>query len=71
MVHSIKLTYFNIEAAAEPTRLALALAGQKYEDDRIEFKDWPTLKPKTPYGALPLMVIDNGPVKTQSMAMLR
>ena len=67
----IKLTYFNIEGAAEPTRLALAVAGQEYEDERINFPDWKDLKPKTPYGNLPLMVIDDGPVKTQSMAMLR
>lgn len=71
MVKSIKFTYFNIEGAGEPVRLALALAGQEYEDERINFPDWKDLKPKTPYGALPLMVIDGGPAKTQSMAMLR
>ena len=70
-MHKIKLTYFDIEGAAEPTRLALALAGQEYEDDRVNFSDWPEMKPKTPYGQLPLMTIDDGPVKTQSMAMLR
>jgi glutathione S-transferase len=67
----IKLTYFNIEGVAEPIRLALALAGQDYEDDRINFADWADMKPKTPYGSLPLMTIDDGPVKTQSSAMLR
>lgn len=67
----IKLTYFNIEGVAEPVRLALALAGQAYEDHRVDFADWNDMKPKTPYGALPLMTIDDGPVKTQSAAMLR
>ncbi|CAB9525929.1 S-transferase class-mu 28 kDa isozyme [Seminavis robusta] len=67
----IKLTYFGIEAAAEPIRLALVLSGQEFEDERIAFPDWKELKPKTPYGSLPLMTIDDGPVKTQSMAMLR
>jgi len=67
----IKLTYFNIEGAAEPVRLALAVAGQDYEDERINFPDWKDLKPKTPYGQLPLMVVDDGPTKTQSGAMLR
>ena len=67
----IKLTYFNIEGVAEPVRLALALAGQEYEDDRIEFSAWKDTKATTPYGALPLMTVDDGPVRTQSMAMLR
>jgi glutathione S-transferase len=67
----IKLTYFDIEGAAEPTRLALALAGQEFEDVRVSFADWKDLKPKTPYGQLPLMNIDDGPVQTQSGAMLR
>jgi glutathione S-transferase len=51
--------------------LALALAGQEYEDDRVKFPDWTELKPKTPYGQLPLMTVDDGPVRTQSDAMLR
>jgi glutathione S-transferase len=67
----IKLTYFDIEGAAEATRLALALSETEYEDVRIQFPDWKELKPKTPYGQLPLMTIDDGPVKTQSDAMLR
>jgi hypothetical protein len=63
----IKLTYFDIEGAAEPTWLALALAGQEYEDDRVKFlPDWTELNPKTPYSQLPLMTIDDGPVRTQS-----
>lgn len=67
----IKLTYFDIEGAAEPVRLALALAGQEYEDDRIAFGDWAALKPKMPNGQLPVMQIDGGKMKTQSGAMLR
>jgi glutathione S-transferase len=67
----IKLTYFDIEGAAEPTRLALALAGQEYEDVRVKFPDWKELKPKTPYGQLPIVTIDDGPMRTQSGAMLR
>jgi glutathione S-transferase len=67
----IKLTYFDIEGVAEPIRLALALAGQEYEDDRVSFPNWEALKPTTPYGALPLMTVDDGPVQTESGAMLR
>ena len=71
MAPSIKLTYFDIEAAAEPVRLALVLSGTEFEDERINFANWPTLKASTPYGQVPLMSIDGAPVRTQSEAMLR
>lgn len=68
---SIKLTYFDIEGKGEPVRLALILAGVPFEDVRIKFPEWPELKPKTPSGKLPVLQIDNGPMKTQSVAMAR
>jgi len=69
---SIKLTYFNIEGAAEPTRLALTLANVPFIDERINFPDWGALKPKTPYGQLPLMVVNGETrIRTQGGAMLR
>lgn len=67
----IKLTYFDIEAAAECVRLALTLANVDFEDERIAFPAWKELKPKTPHGKLPVMTIDGGPMRTQSKAMLR
>ena len=67
----IKLTYFDIEGVAEPIRLAFALAGVDFEDDRVKFPQWAELKPKTPHGTLPIMTIDDGPVIVQSQAMLR
>jgi glutathione S-transferase len=71
MTPSIKLTYFDIEGVAESVRLALVLSGTPFEDDRIASSQWAELKPKTPYGALPVMTIDGGPQRTQSMAQLR
>jgi len=71
MPPSIKLTYFDIEGVAEPIRLALLLSGLEFEDDRISFKDWSTLKQTLPYGQVPVMTIDGGEMKTQSGAMLR
>jgi glutathione S-transferase len=69
---SIKLTYFDIEGAAEPIRLALVLAGVDFEDERLAFSDWPAMKPSTPYGQVPLMTIDGAASpRTQSGAMLR
>jgi len=67
----IKLTYFDIEGVAEAIRLAFILAGIEFEDDRIQFSQWKELKATTPNGQLPVMTIDNGPMISQSGAMLR
>merc|ERR1712176_950810 len=69
----IKLTYFDIEAAGEPVRLALLLSNTPFEDERIKFHEWKELKPKTPNGQLPVMTIgdDDSKMLTQSKAMLR
>ena len=54
------------------SRLAFALANIDYQDERVELEAWKELKPKTPFGQLPLLQIgNNGPTQTQSMAMLR
>lgn len=71
----IKLTYFNIEAAAEKVRLAFVMTGAEFEDNRIDQETWKTMKPTTPFGQLPVMevVMEDGTVKTfaQSVAMMR
>ena len=41
----LKLIYFNGRGRGEPARLILAQAGVEYEDERIEFEDWPAFKP--------------------------
>ena len=51
----IKLTHYNAKGKAETSRLILALAGQKYEDKRIEPSDMAALKPSLPFGQLPLL----------------
>ena len=73
MSDTIKLTYFDIEGVAEAVRLALLLSGTPFEDVRVQFADWPAMKPTTPAGQLPTMTIggDDSNVKTQSKAMLR
>ena len=71
MAPKLKLTYFNIEGAAEKVRLALKLGGLEFQDERIEMAAWQQLKPSTPYGQLPLLSIDDQPPVTQSFAMLR
>ena len=41
----MKLTYFNGRGRAEAARLLLAQAEISYEDKRVEFPEWPNLKP--------------------------
>ena len=53
-----KLTYFNGRARAELIRLVLAQAGVQYEDHRIVGEDWKDLKPKTPFGTVPILEVD-------------
>jgi len=72
MVHQYKLIYFNGRGRAEPARLIFAYAGQNYDDHRMEGAEWPTLKPKTPFGQVPVLDIDNGKVMlSQSKAIAR
>lgn len=52
-------------------RLAFTLAGIPFEDVRVKFPEWQELKPKTPYGKMPVLTIDDGEMKTQSSAQLR
>ena len=67
---SYKLTYFNARGRGEIIRFVFAQAGVKYEDNRIEFGDWPTVKPTTPLGTLPILEYD-GKVFGGSMPIAR
>ena len=62
--------YFDIEGRAGPIRAALHHAKILFTDNRIAFKDWPTLKETIPGKALPLLQI-NGVAYTQSTAIMR
>lgn len=66
----IKLTYFPIKARAESIRLALAIGGINFEDERITFETFKSLKDTYPFRQLPVMTID-GKVSCQSRALLR
>ena len=50
-------------------RLAAKIGSVDFEDVRINFPDWPALKPKTPFGQLPFMNIDDSEPIAQSGAM--
>ena len=67
----IKLTYFDFHGGrGEPARLALAIGGIAFEDDRVPFSDWPRRKPLTPFGAMPVLEVD-GRIVTQSNTINR
>jgi len=74
-----KLTYFNTMGRAEAIRLLLALAGEKFEDVRYTFDEYPKAQPavaaKSVTGQMPILEVgdekDGGGVITQSVAIYR
>lgn len=68
---TLKLTYFDFDGGrGEPARLALHLGGIAFEDHRIAGKDWPAIRDKTPFLALPTLEVD-GHVVSQSNSINR
>jgi glutathione S-transferase len=66
-----KLTYFDAPVSrGEECRLALHVAGVDFEDNRIKREEWPALKPKTPFGSLPIFEMPGQPPLAQSNAIL-
>lgn len=66
-----KLTYFDIPTSrGEECRLALHVAGVAFEDKRVAFGDWPTMKPTTPFGSMPMLELPGKPPLAQSNAIL-
>jgi len=55
----LKLQYFAGRGRAEISRIMLAEKKVAYEDVRVEGKDWPALKPKAPFGQMPILHIGN------------
>ncbi|XP_067942462.1 glutathione S-transferase 1-like [Watersipora subatra] len=55
-----RLTYFNVYARGEPTRILYALAGKEFEDKRIELEQWPAAKEEQPLGQLPVFECEKG-----------
>ena len=65
------LTYFDFDGGrGEAARLVMHLGGIAFEDKRIAGKDWPALRDKTPFQAMPVLEVD-GKVITQSNTLNR
>lgn len=67
---SFKLYYTNARGRAELIRWILAVADQPYEDVRLEKDQWQEMKPKTPFGVMPLLEVD-GKLYCQSQGIAR
>ena len=57
---SYKLYYFNQMGRGELIRWILLQAGLPYEDVRLTDQEWAEFKPKTPYGKIPVLEVDDG-----------
>jgi len=68
---NVRLQYFNIEGLGEKARLAMKLARIPFVDDRVSFDRWPSMKPTTKYGQMPILFIDETKEIAQSDAILR
>ncbi|GAB1598527.1 glutathione S-transferase-like isoform X2 [Argonauta hians] len=66
-----ELKYFNVKARAEIIRMILTAANQPFTDTRLDFADWPKVKESTPGKALPVLIVDDKHVYTQSNAIAR
>lgn len=66
----IKLTYFDVAARAEATRLAFFMAQVPFQDERLASADFKALKPTLPFLQVPVLEVD-GQVFAESHAILR
>ena len=71
ILSNCKVSYFGIPGRGESIRLALAIGGVAFQDDRIESKQWPSIKPTTVWGSLPTLTLSTGEVIAQQRAVLR
>lgn len=66
-----KVTYFDFPGSrGEEVRLALWIAGVDFDDNRVSTSSWLELKPKTPFGSLPVLEIEGRQPLAQVNAIL-
>lgn len=69
MVH-YKLYYFPVRGLGEVIRQLFALAEVEFEDVRVTKEQWPELKPRMPFGQMPVLEVDGEQIP-QSLAITR
>ncbi|CAI5740689.1 unnamed protein product [Hyaloperonospora brassicae] len=70
MAPHLKLTYFDMKARAEVSRMLFHYGDVAFVDERLSHADFGAMKSKLPLGQVPLLEID-GAVYPQSMAIMR
>jgi prostaglandin-H2 D-isomerase / glutathione transferase len=66
-----KVTYFDFPGSrGEEVRLAMWVAGVDFDDNRISGATWSDLKPRTPFGSLPMFELEGRPPLAQVNAIL-
>jgi glutathione S-transferase len=70
---SFVLTYLDMKGFAEPIRLALAIGHVPFEDRRVSYEEVARLRnsKELPFGQVPVLTINGGPMHGQSGAILR
>ncbi|XP_067008302.2 glutathione S-transferase [Anabrus simplex] len=61
MAPKYKLIYFNLRGLGEPIRFLFLYGGIAFEDNRIEYSDWPKVKHSYPFPQLPILEVDGKP----------
>ncbi|XP_045166748.2 probable glutathione S-transferase 7 [Mercenaria mercenaria] len=67
---SYKFSYFDLRGRGELVRYVFYAAGRDFEDDRVQRESWPSFKPSTPFGQMPVLDVD-GKKLAQSGAIAR
>lgn len=62
----VKLYYFPVEGRAGAIRLMLNHGKCDWEDVRVTFEEWPSLKPSMPNGCMPALQWEDGSTKGES-----
>ena len=67
----LRLLYFDFNGGrGEAARLAMAIGGVEFEDDRVPVDKWPEVKDSTPLGQLPVLYV-GGEALTQTNSINR
>ncbi len=66
-----EFTYFDLPPRADVIRILLHAAGLEFQDTRLTFAEWVSVKPTTPLGMLPVLILDDKDQFCQSVVRCR